>query len=1053
MNNITELFNKNINSQESLKSLIKEHGSLLEWQELLKIQLEQIYWPSKYSAAILIIFSISFIVISHIPLDIFPSVKWINSENLVAIVAGISALIFALLIFVAQQFNKNHKEARVLLKESKLYPIVVLTIFCFFNFILNGSNAIIAIFIIFIGILTINSLYSLFKILLSKNKFFNENIKLVTDLFERSIELAIDERLGNNILLEKIEDFEIEYNPLIIKNKHQYHDFYSYKEGIIQDINLTKLRYFSEEVERESKQNGYSYYDNEPVINSENDNLDKNSIKEPKRYKQNNNRFLLKGYKSAVNDDDVLICVEKSIIKDEKILESLKKRINDIFIIKSEDENFSEEIKLELNDWKEQFISAIKNENLSKIDEAYKIYPKLEETFINLLNKYGSNYNFEQAQKERNALFGGWNEVRWLSEDIRYIFNTAMDSDNQEIIRKVGYLPILIANKALDLNDHYFFQEFISFVIPLYMNSKQKPDDLKSFMIDRSWRYLKETSQIVEMKLEELDKKENELISLKNFAIYIYIIFQYLLEKSIKVNDLKTFKTFNSVFNKLFTHFDPLNDYMDLEDVEWELQWIKDYGGDPDEKINLEMQLKNKKELENIITELNERKNQMIFGLATWIFGKYQQQNYLKEFYLEIINSLPENFLDFTEVFLSAHTLEADDFWNWDRWESYPEGEVIVIDTMGKLEKFYLIRSLQLLNNKKLKKSDLKFSNEKYNHDMYLLAKNNRFIKFLDNIPKNRDKWKSILISDEINQIKNFKEILNEYVTIWEEIEKRKMREGKLDQNKIDKFRKDVLKRFNEVIILRNIFEHFNLYENKIKEVSQNNIKIGLIQMDDKSVFFDDWYVNYPNSGIRYGNNLARGEESSILENILNNCKKIEKKMFKKTLEKISSSDIIIIVTGFNSSEFIMKSKNFFGKYDNKVPKLDLNKMKGFKGYHKSNENNIPVFRVFNAQNDSLIILNKSKFGKLTQYYPLNKLEDQKFMRSMFYMNIRAFSDDKSLMKEYLTASIDWLKDIGNDEEQRKYLEEKVLIEIYEKFEFVKEEGFEGYFIDFSKDN
>lgn len=103
-----------------------------------------------------------------------------------------------------------------------------------------------------------------------------------------------------------------------------------------------------------------------------------------------------------------------------------------------------------------------------------------------------------------------------------------------------------------------------------------------------------------------------------------------------------------------------------------------------------------------------------------------------KDFYLEIEKSLPVDFKKFTEVFLSCHTYEADNFWDGVRWETFPEDEAIFIDTDGKLERFYAIRSIKMLKKKtidELENIDLNFDNEDFNRDLALLAKNENLKK------------------------------------------------------------------------------------------------------------------------------------------------------------------------------------------------------------------------------------------------------------------------------------------------------------------------------------
>lgn len=49
------------------------------------------------------------------------------------------------------------------------------------------------------------------------------------------------------------------------------------------------------------------------------------------------------------------------------------------------------------------------------------------------------SYNFKQARQERNNVFNEWKEIKWLSDDIRNIFNSGMKSNNINILSNIGF--------------------------------------------------------------------------------------------------------------------------------------------------------------------------------------------------------------------------------------------------------------------------------------------------------------------------------------------------------------------------------------------------------------------------------------------------------------------------------------------------------------------------------------------------------------------------------------------------------------------------------------
>lgn len=708
---------------------------------------------------------------------------------------------------------------------------------------------------------------------------------------------------------------------------------------------------------------------------------------------------------------------------------------------------------MELREIKEQFIEAIKNENLGKIEDLYEVYPVLEVTFIELLKKYGG-YDFKKAQKERGALFGGWKEIQWLSDDIRDIFDIGMNTHNEKIIMEIEALPIFMANKALELDDHYLFQEFINFVIRLYWASEKEPDvNLKSYMVKRCWTHLKNISSLIEIKLEETDLTNETLLSLKDFEIYLLITFQSLIEESKIKKDLIGFKSFNNAASKLFTRFSERQRYSkSIIELEFELN---DTDLTNDEINEIKNQIDIKQTITKIESEFKMRKSQMFFGLSTWIFENFKKNKTdYEDFYLEIEKSLPIDFKEFTEVFLSSHTFEADNFWNWMRWETFPEDKAIIVDTMGKIERYYAIRSLKLLNKipPKDREIQLNFKNDDYNKDLDFLGKNERFINFLDKIQDQPKEWKFILNQDEIECIKSFKSILSKSEKIWEEKEKEMMRKGSISDKKLEEFNNDVLDGFNQFKSLRNIFIRFNHYINKIYLKKPGMVRFGFSRVDDKAIFFDEWHIQYPNWGYEYGKGLGTGENTDLLKKIAESSEEINKGDLDTKLNNITKSKYFFLVAGAESNMAFTNSKKFKIKGSLEAPKTDLDNTTklGFIGYYKTNEQHIPVFAVFGTEMNIVLLLEKNKFGKLIQYSPLKEGEDPNLVKDIFYMKIQSFSEDEELINNFLSESIEWLEKIGSPEDQKKYLKEKVWIEILEKYEYEKDSDFEGYSIDFS---
>jgi hypothetical protein len=268
--------------------------------------------------------------------------------------------------------------------------------------------------------------------------------------------------------------------------------------------------------------------------------------------------------------------------------------------------------------------------------------------------------------------------------------------------------------------------------------------------------------------------------------------------------------------------------------------------------------------------------------------------------------------------------------------------------------------------------------------------------------------------------------------------------------SKVDEFKIDVLKSFNESIVLREIFKSYKLYEDKTKEINKNISRIGINTISDKAPFFDEWYVNYFDWGSGFGRDLAHWENSFILKKIVENCNRVSGKNINKFLDSFSDlSNIIIFCINIDLYDFFGVSNNFIYKNHKNCQRLDIN---GFKGWYKYKRGNIAVFEMYpNNIGKKILILNMSKIGKLIQYSPLDEEEEEYLKKGIFYFNIQSFSTNIELMNEFIKNHLDELQKIGNKEEQKIYLQKKVLINIFEKNEYVKNKEFQGYSLSIDK--
>lgn len=264
---------------------------------------------------------------------------------------------------------------------------------------------------------------------------------------------------------------------------------------------------------------------------------------------------------------------------------------------------------------------------------------------------------------------------------------------------------------------------------------------------------------------------------------------------------------------------------------------------------------------------------------------------------------------------------------------------------------------------------------------------------------------------------------------------------------KLTDFRKRVLDSFNEEAIMRGIFKNYNLYQDKTKETYEGSLKrVGRTSVDQKAAFFEKWHIHYADWGTQYGKSFAFGEDSHLLGKIAENCREIGEKPFEEVLSNFDDlSNVIILATNVVLFRFFERSENFKPKWYKDIRQLNL---KGFEGWYEFRGERIPIFGTYQRNvSKRFLILNKSRLGQLIQYSPLDRGEDENLIEDIFYIKVQAFSEDEELLSRFIDSSPKWLQEVGDEREQREYLLELVLIQIFERFEYNVHERFEGYLL------
>ncbi len=1032
-----------------IKKELKQYPSPGVWERITGY-FSTIYFPSKKTIA-LILCLVGLVLLLTNSGRILTSVgleDWIlfrihyypeesnQFQNLISIHAGVGAIIFALIILVAESLRDNQSKdtAQVLLKVSYLFPLTVAEIFVFFLFLLGDVNFLSVVSVITIAIFTVVSLKNTINVLLDKPFFTTKRIELLTEGIEKNIDQAIDERVGNNLLLPRINnpDLKLEYRMFMF-DETNYHVVNSNKFGVVTDINIGLLVEIAEIIQGEADKNIIQpnrpetpIFESQTTETSRTD--DKNDVRlyVHKRYKEN-----------IIEGNRALLYFHKSYVEDDQVLEIIQSKAQKAFRLAPED-NFDELVKSQLSALKGQFIDAIANREINIVEELSKIFIGVTEGYLNLMEPYGGGFSFEQAQNERAAaLMGGWEQMRWLVSDIRSLVIGAIQSKNLEIIIKTTGLPIRISRLALQNDDHYLFQEFAWFPELFYRYSQKEEvqQEIKSYLYERSWKHFQNLSDYyIETKFKKNipDAKKH---SLKDFAVTLLMTFQNLLKAAYDNKDIEGFRKFQQTTLSLFRKTNPGS-------MLYEIEFINSLLENQNLSKERQEQLRNQLEVQMLFQEIHNRRFQMFFGLASWIFDEYknnQEDRQVKDIYNYVQSVFDISLEEFTKIFLDAHSFDVEDFWNWDRWDSVPDGRAHFIRILEKLEQFFAVKTLSMLAGQTKEEIDqIEFP---YNRDFAYLAGGTRdLVRILDAMTNNPDNWQFVLSEDAIEKVDVLKDLLLQAKEKQENDDVDRKRATAISEAKVKTFNEDFINGFYENADLRRIIEMISTIEKRLSETPREEIKrFGFNTVDDKAAFFDDWHVYFGDWGESYGRNLALGENSAILKKIIESCERLDRLDFQSVFAKFENKKDMLILLVNSSSFSVFREEEGF-RYQNSRKDKRLSGVFQFQGVE------IPIYQFFQVDADKqIIILDKNILSKLIQYSPLEEGENEELIKEIFFMDIQSFGENEDLMNEMLENPPDWLQENRDREAQRLYLEERVLVKVQECFELILSDDYQGY--------
>ena len=713
----------------------------------------------------------------------------------------------------------------------------------------------------------------------------------------------------------------------------------------------------------------------------------------------------------------------------------------------------------------------------------------------------GKTKSVEDLKKEAGLLLGFTpdRELRGLTQFLdsyKKIYEAAIKNSNYEISRYVVYnLNSLLAEISQEPDNQLFVEQFLRLTSSMAYKAIKESGDSNTigpsiYSLAINWY-----TDIVFNGLRRSTTKDFNLSYLSIFNNYFLSIIRYIISEGrtflfhslvstlvdgVHISDYNEGKVWNYTHLLLESDTKKYNEVNQKHDIQKQATELTDSEKDINSQEELKAWLESFENLKRIVEpNIGESQKQsaqkieeeiidfvtlqlkyknlleVVFaiGIYSLFKQKYSYIKYLWEYKQPLDSDAswlghdvnPRTLNDVIKSYFKENPSNKNmDFWEGHHGSEKYNKQYFLLLLLRALKGFSVdgAGGCQEVENYSLPKLHIhNLSNIEYSIDGLVVMANDlkQDVNLLSEIGFDRSKIDELFDKKLVPFLKSVKEEATKQIST-------KHKEITISQTKVKEFKKEVMDSFYTGAILRDIFiNYLESYDNKIEEkIPGKKERFGVNIVDDKAAFFDEWNVSFGRWGENYGHDLSSGENSYLLDDIARNCKEIPRESFESTLLSFEDpANIVIFATGTAIWQFLEDSKKYRPKWNKDIKQLTI---EGFDGWYDLNGQLVPVFKTYHQRVDKqVLIFNKEKMGKLIQLSPLNGSENEKFIEDIFYMDIQAFSENSELMEFFIKSPPTWLKEIGDEKEQREHLKERVRIHLFERFEYEKPENFEGY--------
>lgn len=924
------------------------------------------------------------------------------SGNFFGYFSVISAIIFGLMIFIAESIRESPFDTKALLSKTFIYPIVNIFIMWVLIYLLllninlsylSADEYIIGVLLTTVAVsgLILTSLYILIDYLIYKH-FYKSNDQVVWEkTFDYLVRKAAHATLAKNYYLNFLDEknnldykYEFTYSPYYLeRNSESSRIVEIAKKGVITDINLNCMLdfmknssdYFEEKIDRATE---YELKDSEDPRNKIN---------------------ILKIFGDSVGgySDPYILKIPRDVkVKDEN---KIRKNLTKIFKINKVRNTFEQKYLSTISQLKEYSLEAIKSNSYTVFGYSLKIYEALINGYIDAIKdiNIAEKKLYKRSAGKSNGLAGDY--VRMLIIDLFYLVEEALHSDDRYTYKEIIDVYFKLIDRSLREKSYYLFSNLIQNCTWLFsLIYKNVKGDKSELFKDLRVHYRNSVLFPLYKIADEKNVSKDSIDEIKN---YIHIVFVSLRDLLILISSKKDKETFGLVTelnNKLIDHLK-----LTFRNSGY---YRYEHGED------------------SIIDFIEEHNNEMLFGLSAHILGEIRNGIAIPLEYLNASLPVLHSMKKLYQMFLKTRNTENSQVWGWDFIEIRGKDEFSGVGSFAgfsyKIDELFVQESIKRIS--KGQSFPLEIGSE-LDSDIVYIGK-----PLIERINKIKEEKKIDMISlseqDLINSCDILLSFINNRVAVQERLEEEKIAKSVISDEIKRAFSVSFSKTFSKHSSLRNLMTEMNAVNYTLIDGDRF---WGINRLEPKERFVTT-VESMETLGTYYGEELAREENENLLEEILINVGEmgeITRNSSKALFDAVATLDSPIIITSLRKYDF-GRIKGF-----ENIESGDENVKHRYQGYSGSvfiENKEVPVFSIGSKDNEFIVVLDVCKSIKLEQE---NLEEYTDISSNEFIIDIIDLNSNEEQRKKISNQKPKWLSE---KEDPEFYLRNTVILKLLQKY-------------------